>query len=78
MRRFRDAPKQYDPQWAREVISTLEQELDKLRRPAQQGYSVSGTLTQTRTLDVDAATAAEVRTFLGQLVQDLKDRGMLG
>lgn len=80
MKRFRlpDAPKEWDPKWAREFVRAVEQELDRISRPIQTGYSVTGTLTQTRTLDVDTATAAQVRTFLGQLTQDLRDRGLVG
>lgn len=80
MKRFRlpDAPKEWSQDWGRQLVRSVEQELDRMATPAQAGYSVTGALTQTRTLDVDTATAAQVRTFLGQLTQDLRDRGLLG
>jgi hypothetical protein len=38
-------------------------------------FTYTGTLTKTRTFDVDAATLDDVRQVLGTLIDDVKARG---
>lgn len=38
-------------------------------------FTISGTLTETRTLDVDSPSSANLAAVLGTLIADLKRRG---
>lgn len=77
--RFPDFRSQADlnPERMREFIKTLEHRLAIIERPFGKGYVLEGTVDGTKTLNVDTATDAEIRQFLGSLVTDLQNRNLL-
>jgi hypothetical protein len=76
-RRYPDAPAEYDPAWAQDLIRALNQEDVTSRQPKGTGYSITAGYTILRTLDPQTASAQNVADFLGTLAQDLLDVGFL-
>lgn len=65
-------------QYLNELNTALGNILGQQERPSQTGYVVTGTLNQVRTINVDTATLDELRKFVGQMVEDDKQRGFKG
>lgn len=68
---------QYDPERMRELVRRLEQRFKKLEMPIGINYQLEGTVTGVKTLNVDTATDADIRQFLGSLINDLFAQGKL-
>jgi hypothetical protein len=81
--RLPQAPQQYDPQWANQLILQLEQVIELLSQPANTGWTTTN-ITATRALDANHTTGAvdgeAVTNVLCTLIEDMKARqlGMLG
>ena len=71
------APAEYNQAWANELVDRLDLTISALARVIQTGYTTSN-VTDTRTLDADATTLAEVADVLCTLIEDMKSRGVLG
>lgn len=77
MANFPQAPAEYDPRWAAQLVAELEAFQAQQNKPTQQGYTTSN-VTTTRTIDADTATTAEIADVLCTLIEDLKAVGRLG
>lgn len=75
--RLTDQGEEFDQIKMRQLIRELEFEIDKLKQPAKRGYTVTSG-TESRTLNASTATLAELRNFVGTLIDDLKAVGRLG
>lgn len=61
-----------------ELCRTLETELGALRAPAgQTGYTVTNA-SDSRSLDVSAATLGQLRAVVGTMIADLQKKGQVG
>lgn len=67
----------YDRDWASRLVSEIESRFESLERLIQEGYTVSNGV-ENRTLDVSTATLAETKEVVGTLIDDMKERGLLG
>lgn len=63
-------------------IANIERALRDIERASREGienvadsFSITGTLTETRSLDVDTPSIANIAAVLGTLISDLKKRG---
>jgi hypothetical protein len=67
-----------DPNDVRWVIASL-REIERASRiggdTIADGFTIVGTLTETRTLDVDTPTVANIAAVLATLLTDMKRRG---
>lgn len=70
-------PKDYDQATMRTLFDDVETRLGRLENPLREVYTVTNGSTS-RSLDVSAATLAQVRAFLGTLITDLQAAGKLG
>ena len=75
-RRYPDAPAEYDPEWAQDLIRALNQEDRDRRQPRGVGFSTAN-VTKTRAIDGSSATLDTTRNVLATLIQDLIDKGFL-
>lgn len=71
------APLEYDQRWASQLLDQLERVLNTLERSIQNGYRTSN-VTDTRVIDADSTTLAEVADVLCTLIEDMKSAGRLG
>lgn len=62
--------------WALEALREIERASYEDIAEIADSYNVTGTLTETRDLDVDTPTAANIAAVLGTLIADLKKRGV--
>ncbi|MFA5951553.1 MAG: hypothetical protein WC807_14840 [Hyphomicrobium sp.] len=62
--------------WALEAFREIERASYEDIAEVADAYTVTGTLTETRSLDVDTPTAANIAAVLGTLLTDLKKRGV--
>lgn len=74
--RFPDPGQEYDPQWAQDLIRTLNQDARDQKQPKGVGYSVTN-FTVLRTLDGTSGTLQQTKDFVCTLVQDLINVGFL-
>jgi hypothetical protein len=63
--------------WARDLVRTAQSALDQLSTQAGVGWTVANP-TLNRTLDSAADSTSQVREQLGTLVNDLKNRSIIG
>lgn len=76
--RLPDAPREYNAQWASDLIRVLQHFIDSIpNMPANKAEYVTSNVSLDRTYDADAATLAEVADVLGSLIADLKDVGII-
>ena len=71
------APQEYNPIFAAEVIDRLDMTIAALARVIQTGYTTAN-VTKTRALDANSTSTAEIADVLCTLIEDMKARGMLG
>lgn len=70
-------PPQWDENWARRLISTLELQIKYLESTASPDVYTVSNLTLDRTYDADSTTLDEVADVLGTLITDLKNKGVI-
>lgn len=68
---------QWDENWARRLISTLELQIKYLDSTASPEPYIVSNVTTDRTYDADSTTLAEVADVLGTLITDLKNKGVI-
>jgi len=61
--------------WAHRALKTIERASYEDIEQVMDDYTISGTFTETRTLDGGAATHGELLAFIATLVEDLQKRG---
>ncbi len=71
------APVEYNQQWASQLLDQLERTLTTIEQVIQSGYQTNN-VTDTRVLDADSTTLAEVADVLCTLIEDMKAAGRLG
>lgn len=64
-----------DLAWAHRSLKEIERASIEDIEQVLDDYDITGTFTETRTLDGGAATLADLRAFIATLVQDLQKRG---
>lgn len=69
-------PATYEPRAFQNIVRDLEGRLERLEAPVKT-YTITNGV-ESRSLDVGAATLAQVRAFVGTLIADLQDAGKLG
>lgn len=62
--------------WALEAFREIERASYEDIAEIADSYSITGTLTETRDINVTAPTAANLAAVLGTLITDLKKRGV--
>jgi len=70
-------PPQWDENWARRLISTLELQIKYLESTASPDVYTVSNLTLDRTYDANSTTLDEVADVLGTLITDLKNKGVI-
>ena len=70
-------PPQWDENWARRLISTLELQIKYLDSTASPDVYTVSNLTLDRTYDANSTTLDEVADVLGTLITDLKNKGVI-
>jgi len=75
-RRFPDPGREFDPEWAQDLVRTLNQASVDDSAPKGVGYAVSN-FTELRTLDASTATLQNTKDFIATLVQDLLNASVL-
>ena len=76
--RLPDAPREYNAQWASDLIRVLQHFIDSIpNMPANKAEYTPSNVTLDRSYDADATTTAELADVLGTLIADLKDVGIL-
>tara|TARA_R100001244_G_scaffold100516_1_gene75025 strand:- start:31 stop:285 length:255 start_codon:yes stop_codon:yes gene_type:complete len=76
--RLPSPPGQYNAQWANQLVNQLELNLSNTNLAASIDNYIMTNVTADRVLDADSTTLAEVADVLGTLVNDLKNRGVIG
>ena len=71
------APEEYDQAWMQRVMDRQDQIFALLNRAAGTGYQMTN-VTTTKALDADSTSTAELADVLGNLIDEMKLRGMLG
>lgn len=71
-------PKEYDQTTFSNIIRDVESRLNKLEAPVKTYAITNPPGSPVRSLNVAAATLADVRDFLGSLIADLQAAGKLG
>lgn len=61
--------------WAHNALKAIERASYEDVEQVLDDYEITGTFTETRTLDGGTATLADLRAFMATLVQDLQKRG---
>lgn len=62
-------------EWALEAFRLIEEASNEDIAAVADGYTITGTLTETRDIDVSTPTAANVASVLATLIADIKRRG---
>mgnify|MGYP001316376375 CR=1 FL=1 len=62
-------------QWVMDALCEIERASYEEIAEVADAFTISGTLTETRILDVDSPSAANLAAVLGTLIADLKRRG---
>ena len=70
-------PNQYDENWARRLVNTLELQIKEINSTASPDFYTVSNLTLDRAYDADSTTLAEVADVLGTLITDLKNKGII-
>lgn len=70
-------PRDYDPVTFSNIVHDFENRLIALESPVKT-YAITNAGSSVRSLDVTAATLADVKDFLASLVKDLQAAGKLG
>tara|TARA_R100000656_G_scaffold117522_3_gene90940 strand:- start:6367 stop:6621 length:255 start_codon:yes stop_codon:yes gene_type:complete len=76
--RLPSPPISYDARWANQLINQLEMNLSNTNLAASSATYTMTNVTADRVLDADSTTLAEVADVLGTLINDLRDRGVIG
>ena len=78
MRIFRAGrpPQRYETSYFERLVAALEAHSEETDTALGKRYTVSG-VTETRTLDAETATVTDVANFIGTLVQDFQEKGIL-
>ena len=76
--RLPSPPVNYDSRWANQLINQLELNLSSTNLAASSDNYTMANVTADRALDADSTTLAEVADVLGTLINDLKNRGVIG
>ncbi len=70
---------EYDPAWADDLVRELEEHAAELEQPAGTGYTLVANLTTgVKTYDANATTVEELADALGNLIEDLKAKNVIG
>ena len=75
--RLPDEPKDYNVTWAAALVAQLERVHRLLSRAISVEWKPTN-VTESRTFDADTVTTAELADIVGTLIEDMKERGMLG
>lgn len=70
-------PKTYDPVTISNIVHDFENRLNAVESPVKT-YEITNEGAAVRTLDVTAATLADLKDFVASLVKDLQAAGKLG
>lgn len=62
-------------QWVRDALHEIERASYEDIAEVADGYTITGTFTETRNLNVATPTAANIAAVLGTLITDIKRRG---
>lgn len=66
-----------DMNWVYNALRKIEEaSRDPSAERIADDFTIEGTLTETKSLDVDSADASDIRAFLGTLVTAFKRRGL--
>ena len=76
--RLPSPPSEYDQRWAHQLTNQLEQNISATNLSASSDRYTVTNVTADRTLDADSTSTAELADVLGTLINDLRDRGVLG
>ena len=76
--RLPSPPSEYDQRWANPLTKQLEQNNSATNLSASSDRYTVTNVTADRTLDADSTSTAELADVLGTLINDLRDRGVLG
>jgi hypothetical protein len=76
--RLPSPPTSYDARWANQLVNQLEMNLSNTNLAASSATYTMTNVTADRVLDADSTTLAEVADVLGTLINDLRDRGVVG
>lgn len=75
--RLPQPPVEWDVNWARRTLSTLELQLKDISSPASEDAYQMSNVTTDRVLDADSTSIAEIADVLGTLITDLKNKGVI-
>ena len=71
-------PSSYDQRWANQLTRQLEQNISSTNLAASSSRYTVTNVTIDRTLDADSTSTAELADVLGTLINDLRERGVIG
>ena len=75
--RLQTPPKEWDENWGRRLVSTIELQIKYLDSTASPEPYIVSNVTTDRTYDADSTTLAEIADVLGTLITDLKNKGVI-
>ena len=76
--RLPSPPHEYQQGWANQLINQIEQNIATTNLAASSARYNMQNVTADRNMDADSTTLAEVADVLGTLINDLRDRGIVG
>jgi hypothetical protein len=76
--RLPSPPSEYGQRWANQLINQLEQNIAATNLAASSARYTVTNVTDDRTYDANSTTTAELADVLGTLINDLRERGVLG
>lgn len=76
--RLPSPPFEYSQRWANQLVNQVEQNMSATNLAASSSRYTVTNVTADRTLDADSTSTAEIADVLGTLIQDLRDRGVIG
>jgi uncharacterized lipoprotein YmbA len=76
--RLPSPPFEYNQRWANQLVNQVEQNISATNLAASSSRYTVTNVTADRTLDADSTSTAEIADVLGTLIQDLRDRGVIG
>jgi len=71
-------PNNYDSRWANQLVNQLELNLSSTNLAASKDRYTITNVTADRTYDADSTSTAELADVLGTLINDLRERGLIG